>query len=156
MSRTIHRLVEVNRNSPEPPCLLKSTPHQFSAAYTADSVFRPDDTPQHRWVAQPWMYLFWPITFLLSLWELFVSPVLFGPRRRYGRYRYKGATTEVRNYLHKPTRYFRSTRCLRRKKKNFVCSPQQNDSPNTLSKAGLLYNLTARCRACVWSIRGTR
>ncbi|CAM9630803.1 unnamed protein product, partial [Ectocarpus sp. 12 AP-2014] len=41
------------------------------------------------------MYLGWPITFLMTLWDMFVAPLLFGPYSLYGRrFQYKEATCE--------------------------------------------------------------
>lgn len=55
-----------------------------------------------RWQPSLWMYLGWPITFLMTVWDMFVAPLLFGPYSLYGRrFQYKEATCEVRSTSNK-------------------------------------------------------
>ncbi|CAN0515621.1 unnamed protein product [Ectocarpus sp. 12 AP-2014] len=59
------------------------------------SLLSREKRPLRRWKASPWMYLGWPITFLMTLWDMFVAPLLFGPYSLYGRrFQYKEATCE--------------------------------------------------------------
>lgn len=77
-----------------------------------------------RWTASPWMYLGWPIIFLVTIWDMFVAPLLFGPYRLYGRrFQYKEATSEVRSTYNTTVG------------EALACSAQRNETKNEIANA---------------------
>lgn len=69
------------------------------------------------------MYLAWPFSFLFSLWDMFVAPLLFGPFRPYGRFQYKGAICEVKEKHHVEATQ-ENTSTIGRKTKPYFCAEE--------------------------------
>ncbi|CAN0538701.1 unnamed protein product, partial [Ectocarpus sp. 12 AP-2014] len=55
----------------------------------------PEKRPLRRWQASWWMIPAWPITLLISLWFMFIAPLLSGPYLLADKFELKGVANQV-------------------------------------------------------------
>ncbi|CAM9584981.1 unnamed protein product, partial [Hapterophycus canaliculatus] len=55
----------------------------------------PEKQPRHRWQASWWMVPAWPFTLLISVWFMFIAPLLSGPYLLADRFKLNGVVNQV-------------------------------------------------------------
>lgn len=66
--------------------------------------FFDDLMDTERWQASWWMVPAWPVTLLVSVWFMFIAPLLSGPFLLVDRFELKGVANQVRGAKARPIR----------------------------------------------------